>query len=79
LRYGRDSGVLLIAGGIEEPEDLVLWQHRGVQAGQCYLLGRPGPLNFVDVLRFPTSKARGAKKVKGSTERKKSNAILRAR
>lgn len=53
LRYGRSSGTLLVAEGIEEPEDLARWRERGVQAAQGYLLGRPGPLTFVDVFDFP--------------------------
>lgn len=77
LRYGRDSGALLIAGGIEEPEDLARWRDVGVQAAQGYLLGRPGPLSFVDVFTFPTSKAKNEKNATKSSARKKSNAILR--
>ncbi|MEX0756709.1 MAG: EAL domain-containing protein, partial [Acidimicrobiia bacterium] len=53
LRYARSSRTLLVAEGIEEPEDLARWRERGVQAAQGYLLGRPGPLTFVEVFDFP--------------------------
>lgn len=67
LRYGRDSGALLIAEGIEEAEDLARWRDVGVQGAQGYLLGRPGPLNFVEVFTFPTAKT--GKQTKGSRSR----------
>lgn len=43
--YADETGVLVVAEGIETERELVTLRLLGVQAGQGYLLGRPAPLD----------------------------------
>jgi EAL domain-containing protein (putative c-di-GMP-specific phosphodiesterase class I)/DNA-binding response OmpR family regulator len=44
VAFTRDTNSVLIAEGIETPEELATLRDLGVQYGQGYLLGRPAPL-----------------------------------
>jgi EAL domain-containing protein (putative c-di-GMP-specific phosphodiesterase class I) len=43
--FAADTGALIAAEGIETPSELALLRKLGIEHGQGYLLGRPGPLN----------------------------------
>lgn len=43
VMFCRESGFTAVAEGIERPEELEILLKFGVDAGQGYLLGRPGP------------------------------------
>jgi EAL domain-containing protein (putative c-di-GMP-specific phosphodiesterase class I)/ActR/RegA family two-component response regulator len=42
--FADDMGITIVAEGIERPEQLRVLREMGVDCGQGYLLGRPGPL-----------------------------------
>jgi EAL domain-containing protein (putative c-di-GMP-specific phosphodiesterase class I) len=42
--FAQQTDTLLIAEGVEHPDELTTWQELGAHAAQGYLLGRPGPL-----------------------------------
>lgn len=44
VEFASETGVQLIAEGIEHPDDLTAWRALGAHAAQGYLLARPGPL-----------------------------------
>jgi EAL domain-containing protein (putative c-di-GMP-specific phosphodiesterase class I)/DNA-binding response OmpR family regulator len=44
VRFGQEIGALLIAEGVERPEELAVLSDLGFAAAQGYLLGRPEPL-----------------------------------
>lgn len=44
VNFGRDTEALIVAEGIESPEELAILRDLGVRWGQGYHLGRPGPL-----------------------------------
>lgn len=43
-RFAEESGILLIAEGIETEDDLAAVREASIPLGQGYLLGRPAPL-----------------------------------
>jgi EAL domain-containing protein (putative c-di-GMP-specific phosphodiesterase class I) len=43
-RGGGSVDTVLVAEGIEEPHEVDTLQALGVQVGQGFLLGRPGPI-----------------------------------
>jgi EAL domain-containing protein (putative c-di-GMP-specific phosphodiesterase class I) len=45
VAFAADTGALIAAEGIETPSELALLRKLGIDHGQGYLLGRPGPLN----------------------------------
>jgi len=42
--FARESGIALVAEGLERPDDLAAVTDAGVPLGQGFLLGRPAPL-----------------------------------
>jgi EAL domain-containing protein (putative c-di-GMP-specific phosphodiesterase class I) len=42
--FAEQTDTLLVAEGVEHPDELATWQELGADAAQGYLLGRPGPL-----------------------------------
>jgi EAL domain-containing protein (putative c-di-GMP-specific phosphodiesterase class I) len=42
--FARQTDTMLVAEGVEHPDELAIWQELGADAAQGYLLGRPGPL-----------------------------------
>jgi EAL domain-containing protein (putative c-di-GMP-specific phosphodiesterase class I) len=42
--FAQQNDTMLVAEGIEHPDELATWQELGADAAQGYLLGRPGPL-----------------------------------
>jgi EAL domain-containing protein (putative c-di-GMP-specific phosphodiesterase class I) len=44
VTFTQDTNALIIAEGIETPEERTTLLNLGVHHGQGYLLGRPGPL-----------------------------------
>lgn len=69
LRYAHSSGAMIVAEGIEDPEDLETWRELGAFAAQGYLLGRPGPITFAEQVVFPAVTRRQARRAE--RERKK--------
>jgi EAL domain-containing protein (putative c-di-GMP-specific phosphodiesterase class I) len=44
VRFSENTGALIAAEGIETTSELRLLRMLGIDHGQGYLLGRPGPL-----------------------------------
>ena len=50
VRLGHDLGLIVVAEGIERPEQLELLREMGCTRGQGYLVARPTPARGVDAL-----------------------------
>ncbi len=62
VRFGDDTGAVIVAEGIETAPELETLQHLGVSWGQGYHLGRPGPLANHHLGR-PTGRCRSGRLV----------------
>jgi diguanylate cyclase (GGDEF)-like protein len=49
-RVGRDLGLVVVAEGVERPEQLELLREMGCPRGQGYLVSRPMPANGIEAL-----------------------------
>jgi PAS domain S-box-containing protein len=51
-QFGSTAGALVIAEGVETPAEYATLMDLGIELGQGYLLGRPGPVGTVRTHRF---------------------------
>jgi EAL domain-containing protein (putative c-di-GMP-specific phosphodiesterase class I) len=73
VAFGRRIGARLLAEGIERRADLAMVTALGVDLGQGYLLGRPGPEPAaprpMETLRLDAARARAGSAIRGHVPR----------
>jgi len=71
IQFAFQTGSSIIVEGIETASDLATWRDLGANAGQGYLLGRPGPLPLAATSSFLSSSSGSASNHREQSRRRR--------